>query len=260
MAHLVVKPNNYAGNNELLPKHWFCAALSSPGVISKKETESSSELQEVCSDSPLCWIDYWTEDFEKDAISAATQFGFSEALVFSLVGDPPITYQDFDTEMGVRLPSVQVIHFDVTSSPLLILLKKGVVLTIHPLSMDRRFARLRRYSDTVLKKIPQDAPVEDKMTLLLMRIIDENNDRNFEDLRSIEERGDKLSENLVDPKTPREKLGVEIYQMKHALITYLDSLWETVDVLHALRYGDAELVTNDSRLLTRMAMLADSVG
>ena len=36
------------------------------------------------------------------------------------------------------------------------------------------------------------------MTLLLMRIIDENNDRNFEDLLSIEERGDKtLRDNLA---------------------------------------------------------------
>jgi len=47
--------------------------------------------------------------------------------------------------------------------------------------------------------------------------------------------------------------------MKHALIGYMNSLWETVDVLHALRDGDAELITNDPILLGRMTVLADDV-
>jgi hypothetical protein len=47
--------------------------------------------------------------------------------------------------------------------------------------------------------------------------------------------------------------------MKHALITYLDALWETNDVLHALRYGDAELITDDPKLLYRLTLLAEDV-
>ena len=63
----------------------------------------------------------------------------------------------------------------------------------------------------------------------------------------------------MDPKTPRALLGPQIYNMKHALITYLDALWETVDVLHDLRYGDAELLTNETSLLNRLGYLADDV-
>jgi magnesium transporter len=47
--------------------------------------------------------------------------------------------------------------------------------------------------------------------------------------------------------------------MKHALITYLDALWETVDVLHDLRYGDANLLTNEPLLLNRIELLAGDV-
>jgi magnesium transporter len=47
--------------------------------------------------------------------------------------------------------------------------------------------------------------------------------------------------------------------MKHALITYLNALWETVDVFHALRYGDAELITDNVRLLARMNLQSEDV-
>jgi magnesium transporter len=110
-----------------------------------------------------------------------------------------------------------------------------------------------------LKKIPVDVSAADKLTLLLMRIIDETNQRNFEHLRQIEERGDELNRDLMNPETPRDKLGPEIYEMKHALITYLNALWQTVDVLHALRYGDAELITDDQKILYRLSLLADDV-
>jgi magnesium transporter len=58
---------------------------------------------------------------------------------------------------------------------------------------------------------------------------------------------------------PRETLAPKIYDMKHALITYLDALWQSVDVLHALRYGDAELITDNPKLLARMNLLAEDV-
>ena len=47
--------------------------------------------------------------------------------------------------------------------------------------------------------------------------------------------------------------------MKHALITYMNALWETVDVLHAMRYGDAELLTNDEKMLNMISMMTDEV-
>ncbi len=161
--------------------------------------------------------------------------------------------------MGMEIPCIQVRQLDVKLYPLLLLLRRNFILTIHPLTVDRRFMRLRRYGETVLKKIPAKADAPDKLTLLLMRIIDGVNDRNFEHLRQIEERGDELNESMTDPYTPRTKLGPEIYRMKHALITYLNALWNTVDVLHTLRYGDAELITDDPKLLDKLGILVEDV-
>jgi len=247
------------GAAEAFQKHWFCVTLSPPGTTAKMDAEAPADFVEKLNGSAIAWVDRWTDDFEKDAPVAAAQLGFSELLIASLTGSSRLTYQDFNTEMGIKLPSVQVRQFQVEPHPLLILLRKNFVLTIHPHSVDRRFTRLRRYSDIILRKIPVEASPEDKLTMLLMRIIDETNQRNFEHLRQIEERGDELNRDLMNPKTPRDKLGPEIYEMKHALITYLNALWHTVDVLHALQYGDAELMTDNQKLLHKMTLLAEDV-
>jgi magnesium transporter len=111
----------------------------------------------------------------------------------------------------------------------------------------------------MMRKIPVDASQQDKVTHALIRIIDENNGRNFDHLREIEAQGDKLSQSLTAISMPKELLGTEIYNMKHALLTYLNALWATVDVINALRYGDAELLTDDPRLLGRIGALSADV-
>jgi magnesium transporter len=97
------------------------------------------------------------------------------------------------------------------------------------------------------------------MTHLLVRIIDENNARNFDYLAEIEEQGDKLFQILSDPKTPRSVIAPKIYEMKHALILYLGGLWATVDALSSLRYGDPELLTDEDRILERVNALIGAV-
>ncbi len=247
------------GEPDPFPKRWFCVAASGSGATIKQDAESPKGFLEILKSSSVAWVDFRTDDFDKEAAIAAAQLGFTDQLVTSLTGDSRTTYQDFDTEMGLRLPSVQVRFLDVMVYPLLILMKKNFIFTIHPLNVDRRFNRLRRYSDTVLRKIPVGASPQDKLTMLLTRIVDENNERNFEHLREIEERGDELNEFLIDPSAMREKLGSQIYGMKHALLVYLDALWDTVNVVHALRYGDAELITDDSVLLERIGVLGGEV-
>jgi hypothetical protein len=47
--------------------------------------------------------------------------------------------------------------------------------------------------------------------------------------------------------------------MKHTLIDYLNVLWATKDVAESLRNGDANLVTNDERILSRIGLLSDNI-
>lgn len=245
--------------SEGYPKQWFYVAVSPDGGIYKGDSESPAQVVETVDKSVIAWIDYWTDNYDRDTPVAAAKLGFSDALVSSLTVESRTTYQDFDTEMGMRLPSIQVHQFQVEPYPLLVLMRRNFILTIHPLNVDRRFHRMRRYADTFIRKIRLDAPPEDRLTLLLLRLIDETNERNFEHLRQVEELGESLNKDMTDPNTPRQELGPKIYDMKHALIVYLDALWETNDVLHALRYGDAELITDNPKLLYRLTLLAEDV-
>jgi magnesium transporter len=214
---------------------------------------------EIMNRSVISWVDYITDDPAKDVQMAAAQMGFSEAFISSISVETSLNYQDFDTEMWMRLPSIQIRGNDVKAYPLLMLVRKNVVFTVHVSLVDKRFIRLRRYSDTILKKVPLDGLPEDNLTLLINRIIDANNDSNFRHLRVIEEQGDELNQDLMGPETDRSLLAPKIYEMKHALITYMNALWESVDVLHTLRYGDAELITNDDKLLNLTTVMIDEV-
>lgn len=247
------------GESPIAVRRWFCAAASPLGTAVTESAELTTDFLEMLTGATIAWVDYVTQDFNKEAHVVATQLGLSSQLVYSFTGESVFPYQDFDSEMGMKLPSIQVRQLEVQAYPLLLFLRRNFVLTIHPLSVDRRFTYLRRYAPTILRKIPAAALPGDRLTLLLLRIIDENNDRNFGHLREIEEQGDELNKIMTDPDTPRTKLGPEIYHMKHALIIYLNALWDTVHVLHDLRYGDAELLTDDSKLLERLTGLADDV-
>jgi magnesium transporter len=259
-CELFVQRNNV----EEFEKRWFCVAVCSDGRVFMDDADSVASFLEPLHEATIAWVDYRTgsKDFDKDARLAATLLGFSDQLISSLSKENHSLYEDLDTEMGLKLPSIQIRtdeSTDVQAHTTLLFLKKNFILTIHSLDVDRRFKRLRRYSDRILKRIPVELPPEDKLTTLLIRIIDQNNDRNFEHLRQIEEQGDQLNKKLMNPETPRALLGPEIYGMKHALITYLNALWETVDVVHDVRYGDADLITSDIHLLERVGLLSTDV-
>ena len=248
--------------NETNHKGWFCAAICADGSLFTDEADSPASILEILSGAVIAWVDFRTENFEKEACIGGTLLGFSDQLISSLSGESRLLYEDLDTEMGLKLPSIQIRlheHPDVQTHTTLLLLRKNLILTIHPIDVDRRFSRLRRYSTRVLQKIPIDASPEDKLTMLLIRIIDQNNDRNFEHLRQIEEHGDELNKRLMNPETPRSILGPEIYGMKHALISYLNALWETVDALHDVRYGDAEIISDNTHLLEQVGLLTEDV-
>ncbi len=233
--------------------------LDSSGKTCKQEAESPAAFLEVIKNSVIAWVDYMTDDPAADLPIVAAQMGFSESFISNLSSSSQLNYQDFDSEMFMRLPSIQIRGNDVKAYPLLFLIRKNMVFTLHVRLVDKRFIRLRRYSDAIMRKLPMDATMEGKLTILLSRIIDANDDSNFRHLRVIEEFGDELNKDLMDPKTDRAFVAPKIYEMKHALIVYMNALWDSVDVLHAIRYGDAELLTDDEKILNRVSALVDEV-
>ncbi len=252
-------PSSKGALTDLFQKHWFCVGLYPSGKTFKQDAESPIPFLEIMNRSVVAWVDYITDDPLKDIPVVSAQMGFSEAFTASLTGDTHLYYQDFDNEMWMRFPSIQIRGTDVTSYPLVVLIRKNFVFTIHASNVDKRFIRLRRYSDTILKRIPVEGLPEDKLTILVTRIIDANNDSNVRHLRAIEEQGDDLNSIMMDPKTDRMAIGPKIYDLKHALIVYMNALWESIDVLHAMRYGDAELISNEEKSLEKISIMIDEM-
>lgn len=237
----------------------FCVIMPTGGgrpyrVTGAAPTDFIPSLKEAS----LAWINFPIDDVKTDAEYIAISLGFSQSLVQALLAGQDSVYEDFNTELGMKLPVLRVKNLEVKVRPLLILIRKGLILTIHLKDVER-FVRLGRYAETVMRKIKQSATGADKLTILLERILDEANIRNFDGLRHIEEEGDILSKRMMDPKTPREIIGPEIYKMKHALIVYLNMLWATQDVLNAIRWGDADVLSDDPKILMRLNVLVEDV-
>jgi magnesium transporter len=251
--------NNGPSSLEVLPKRWFLTGLEPSGKTIRQEAETPAGFMDILNYSLITWVDYISDDPIKDLPIVAAQMGFSEPLIANLAIRDQLNYSDFDNEMWLTFPAIQIRGNDVKTYPLVILMRKNLVFTFHVRLVDKRFLRLRRYSATILRKIPLDIKQEDMLTLLLSRILDANNDSNFRHLRIIEEFGDELNRDLMDRDVDKSILGPKIYEMKHALIIYLNGLWESVDVLQAIRYGDAELLTDDTKLVNLFAAMVDQV-
>lgn len=253
------KEQNAAALSQSNGKRAFCVALPVSGGKPLKLTgDNPHEFIPFLKESSIAWLNFPVEDIKKDADIVAMSLGFSSSLVPTLLSSYLSAYEDRDTEMGLMLPAVMVKKFDVLISPVLILIRKDLIVTIHAENVNR-LIRLSRYADAFMRKIKPNLTQEDKLSIILTRIIDENNNLNFEHLRELEAQGDELSKNLLDPMASRGLIAPEIYNMKHALISYLDTLWATLDVINSLRHGDAELITDNPKLLARIGILSDDV-
>lgn len=246
------------GEAEKTQKSAFYVSLSKEGVTTKKESDDISEIVGHLQEDSLEWMDFTVENIKEDSFVIASSLKFSLQLVASVLADPYSAYEDLDTELGLMLPAVRVDKFDVNVYPLLIFIRKNLILTIHPKEVIR-LQKIYRYADIFMKKIRHDLLWNDRLTILLTRIIDENNQKNFNGLRKIEEEGDELGKYMIEPKAPRAEIGNDIYKMKHALITYLNTLWASWDVINSLRYGDAETVSDNQKLLQRIGILGDDI-
>jgi len=239
-------------------KNAFYVSLATDGVATKFECDEVSEIVKLLKEDSLEWMDFSVDNIHEDSFFIASSLKFSLQLTATVLSGRYSSYEDLDTELGIMLPAVRVDKFDVKVFPLLILVRKNLIVTIHPKEVVR-LQQIYRYADIFMKKIRHDLPWNDKLTILLTRIIDENDEKNFAGLRKIEEEGDELGKYMVDVKAPRTKIGSEIYQMKHALITYLNTLWASWEVINSLRYGDAEIITDNPKLLQRIGILGDDI-
>lgn len=234
-----------------------CVLMHHDGQVERIIEKPLEEYLPLIPTASVAWVDYTSHDVGKDLEKIMGIMGFNQLPVQKIFCSFFSSYEDADTELGIMLPSVIVKDFDVTVRPLIILMRDNLIMTVHDEDIVR-LIKFFRYAPTFMKKIKVESRV-DKATLILERIIDENNDRNFEYLREIEKHGEEISRRLIDDDYNKKAIAHEIYNMKHVLITYLDVLWATKDVIENLRYGDADLITDDDKLLGRIGILSDNI-
>ncbi|MEI7857847.1 MAG: CorA family divalent cation transporter [Methanomicrobiales archaeon] len=235
----------------------FCIILHDDGRIERLVDRPLGEYLTAISDAKIAWIDCSTSDDDKEIEQIALVAGFSKIPIPKLTTGFYSAYEDYDTEMGIMLPSATVKAEKMAVHPLFVLIRDNFILTVHCEEINR-LLRFSRYAPPFFKKIAEE-PTVDKITMVLERIIDENNDRNFEYLREIEMHGDQISKSLIEENLAKRKIAHDIYRMKHVLIDYLNVLWATKDVVDSLRYGDADLITNNEKLLGRIGILSDNI-
>jgi magnesium transporter len=251
-------PNKATESSDVKTPRAVCVALPHSGKPVRVLGDSPTEFISTLQNSTLAWINFSVTDLNKEGSEIATILGFSASLVPEVLKGYHADYVDRETEIGIMVPVVKIQKLDLKSYPLLILVRKDLIVTIHSQDV-MRLVQFSRYADAYMRKLPESMPLEDKLTRMLVRILDENNSRNFEYLREIEEQGDGMSQLLLDPTTPRLEIGQKIYELKHTLITYLNTLWRTLDVLHSLRYGDAALVSDNPKTLSQITLLVEDM-
>ena len=235
-----------------------CVALPHVGKPVRVLGNNVSEFISTLHNSTIAWINFSVDDLEKEGHEIAVRLGFSDSLIPTVMKGYYAAFEDRDTEMAIMVPAVRIRKFDIQAFPLIILVRKDLIVTIHSCDVER-LVLFSRYADSFMRKLPPEMSQPDKLTLLLVRILDENNTYNFEHLREIEEQADTMSGMLLDQNVKRLDIGKRIYEMKHALITYLNTLWRTLDVLHSLRYGDAQLISDNAKTLAQLGLLAEDV-
>lgn len=244
-----------SNNNNVSPT--FCVAMLKNGSTVKIEGKAEEFLPTI-KEADFSWINVQVDNLEEDGGRVASILGFTPSILSELVKQRFSGYEDLTTELGLLLPAVKVRDFDVEVNKLMILIKDNVIVTMHGERVTR-LVKFARYAVTFFKKVPKNLEDIDKISLVLVRILDENNERNFDGIRSIQEQGEEISKYLIETTGFRQQLGTDIYKMKHALISYLEALWASLDVIHYLRYGDAELITDDPIILQKVGMLSSDL-
>ncbi|MBM3291408.1 hypothetical protein FJY84_01885 [Candidatus Bathyarchaeota archaeon] len=254
MATVSNTQSNYLKNKQNTS---YCAYISK-NVTGSIFSANIHEFVPIVENSEISWVDCFADDFDGSALTVALMFGFSDSLVTELLSNKIGGYEDFGTEMGLLLPKFRVHDLELSLNPLLILIKDKLILSIHN-HETRRFNNLRRYAESYLSRLTKNYQKEEWLSLTLLRIIDENNTKNFERLQDIEEGSDDLTCDLKGDTVDSKHITDQIYQMKQTMLKYDSGLWATIDVLAELRSGDAELVTDSPQILEKIGYSIDDI-
>jgi len=224
------------------------------GTPFKKPTVELEEAAQIVSIGNLTWIECVVDNIIGETPKILEKLGITLDPSLLLSGYVS-SYEDTGDTLGLMIPFVVPGNNKTKTAPLLIFIKKDLVVTIHD-DYDGKITRLYNYSTTLLRKLPKEPEHwTDRQTILLTRIIDEISEANFSILRLIVERAEQFEIDLAGSRQVTRDISAELSNMKTSLLTFLNAIWATYDTVHNLKHGDADMISDDESILAKFEII-----
>ena len=230
------------------------AGIEEQGVPFKKESINLEEAAKTISLGHLTWIEVVVDDIVAETPKILERLGITMEASTLLSGY--ITeYEDTGDTLGIMVPFIFTGESRTQTSPCLIFMKKDLILTIHD-DYGGKITKLYNYTDSLMRKLPQSPDSwPERQTILLFRLLDEVSETNFSVLRSIVERAEQVEIDLQGARQISRDLSLELSNMKRSVLSFLNAVWATHDVVRNLKYGDPDMVSDDDDVLEKFEVV-----
>ena len=224
------------------------------GMAFKKPTINLEDISKETATGNLTWIECVVDSIIDDSPKILEKCNISMDPTVLLSGYVS-SYEDRGETLGLMIPFVVPGNNKTETAPILIFMKKDLIVTIHD-DYGGKITRLYNYAPTLLRKLPKEADSwADRQTILLARIIDEISEANYSILRLIVERAEQFEIDLAGSRQVTRDISLELSNMKTSLLTFLNAIWASYDTVHNLKYGDAEMVSDDEIILAKFEVI-----
>ncbi len=230
------------------------AGIEEQGVPFKKESVELEEAARVVSIGNLTWIECVVDDIVKESPKILDKLGIamnSSTLLSGYLTE----YEDAGDTLGIMVPFIFTGESRTQTSPCLIFVKKDLILTIHD-DYGGKITKLYNYSTSLMRKLPQTPETWlERQTILLFRLLDEVAETNFSSLRTIVERAEQIEIDLAGSRQINRDLSVELSNMKRSLLSFLNAVWATHDIVRNIKYGDPDMISDDDDVLEKFEVI-----
>jgi magnesium transporter len=230
------------------------AGIEGEGVPFKKESIKLEEAANIVSQCTLTWIECVVDDIVKESPKILEKLGIT-MNTSTLLSGYLTEYEDAGDTLGIMVPFIFTGESRTQTSPCLIFVKKDLILTIHD-DYGGKITKLYNYSTSLMRKLPQ-APESwaERQTMLLFRLLDEVSETNFSVLRSIVERAEQVEIDLAGSRQISRDLSLELSNMKRSVLSFLNAVWATHDIIKNLKYGDPDMISDDDDVLEKFEVI-----
>ena len=230
------------------------AGIEEDGIPFKKESIPLEDAAKRVSDGTFTWIECVVDDIvnETGKILQKLEINMDPSLLLS---GYVTAYEDMEDTLGIMLPFIVTGDSRTQTSPVLIFVKKDLIVTIHD-DYGGKITKLYNYSTSLMRKLPKEPEQwADRQTILLFRLLDEVSETNFSILRTIIEQAEQLEIDLAGSRQADRDVGFELSNMKRSLLTFLNAVWATHDTVRNLKYGDPDMLTDDDDILEKFEVI-----